>query len=125
MSDESWLTKTELTARVALPEMTELIRAHKAEIPKQRRKEKTYATLGGFLLCVVAWLGYYVWEWSAWVWGPMGYFGANYMAGDYRRLFFRSTFAILKDTATFVTQAAAKLKDIKTAIKGLTIGKDA
>lgn len=121
----SWLTKMETTVRVAMPAATDVVRKHTAEIPQQRRKEKLYLSLVGVAACLAAWLGYDQWGWSPWVWGPLGFFGANYIAGDYRRLLMRSLFAILADTTTFVTQAATKLKEIKAALLGLKNGNGA
>ena len=123
MSDDpTWLTKTEVIARVVMPKGTEVVRKHTAQIPAGTRKAKRILTEAGIALCLFARLAYEQGWLSPWLWVSCGFFGANYIAGDYRRLFFRSAFAGLSDVTTFIVNAAAKVKEIKAALLSLRNG---
>jgi len=120
--EPGWLDKTQTIVGVALPKVTGEVAQHRATIPKATRRAKLYLTLLGVACCLAAYVGWRV-GWSSWAWGTLGFFGANYIAGDYRRLVFRSLFAILSDTADFVTRGAAKVREIKDALLSLKNGK--
>lgn len=122
--DVSWLTKTTTVAAVVLPGVADAVREHQETIPKETRQQKLYLTLVGIALCLTAVILRQS-GWGAWWWGSGGFVGANIIAGDYRRLLFRTVFAILSDTTTFITQAASKIKEIKAALLGLKNGTNA
>lgn len=113
--EAAWLKACKTTVTVAMPKVSGLVRAHAATIPAQRRKEKRILTEAGIALCLFARLAFEHGWYSPWLWGACFFFGANYIAGDYRRLLMRAAFGSLSDAATFLTEAASRLRQIKEA----------